>query len=89
MSQWVYEFNKNKTDGNREMKNLLGGKGANLAEMSALGVQVPPVFTISTDACLDFYKQDKSINQEIKDQVLTALINVEKLTGNGFTVVFS
>jgi pyruvate,orthophosphate dikinase len=84
MTKWVYGFSADKTDGGKEDKNLLGGKGANLAEMSSLGLPVPPGFTISTEACLDFYKQDKSINDEIRNQVLAALADVEKSTGKKF-----
>ncbi len=52
MTKWVYSFSKENTEGNKEMKNLLGGKGANLAEMSNLGLPVPSGFTVSTDACI-------------------------------------
>jgi len=82
--QWVYLFSANKTEGNKDMKNLLGGKGANLAEMSALGLNVPPGFTISTEACTDYYKSSKSINEEIKNQVLVSVKFVEGLTGKKF-----
>ena len=54
MSQWVYRFGEGKADGRAEMKNLLGGKGANLAEMSNLGLPVPPGFTITTEVCTCF-----------------------------------
>lgn len=84
MQQWVYVFNSKRTDGRKEMKNLLGGKGANLAEMSSLGLPVPPGFTITTEACLDYQKNDLKINDEIKEQVQKALSEVEKLTGKTF-----
>lgn len=61
MSKWVYSFSKEKTEGNKEMKNLLGGKGANLAEMSSLGLPVPPGFTVTTEACIDYQKQNHSM----------------------------
>jgi pyruvate,orthophosphate dikinase len=83
-AKWVYSFNKQNTEGNRDMKNLLGGKGANLAEMSALGLPVPPGFTVSTDACLNFYETNKEISPKIKEQVLTAIKEVEKSTGKKF-----
>ncbi|MBT3983462.1 MAG: pyruvate, phosphate dikinase [Bacteriovoracaceae bacterium] len=83
-SKWIYFFSKEKTDGNRDQKELLGGKGANLAEMCSLGLPVPPGFTVSTQACLDFYEQDKSFSEEIKSQVLEALKNVEAITGKKF-----
>ena len=55
MTKWVYSFGPEKTEGKGEMKNLLGGKGANLAEMSSLGLPVPPGFTITTEVCTYFY----------------------------------
>jgi pyruvate,orthophosphate dikinase len=81
---WVYLFSANKTEGNREMKNLLGGKGANLAEMSSLGLPVPPGFTVTTDACLDFSKNGNNINDEVKDQVERALAEIENISGKKF-----
>lgn len=83
-TKWVYSFNSQSTDGNREMKNLLGGKGANLAEMSSLGLSVPPGFTITTEGCLDFGKSDDVISDEIREQVKTALGEVEKMTQKKF-----
>ncbi|MBL6991302.1 MAG: pyruvate, phosphate dikinase [Bacteriovoracaceae bacterium] len=83
--QWVYLFSKDKTDGNKDMKALLGGKGANLAEMSALGgIPVPPGFTVTTEACLDFEKNDFSINPLIKEQIEQAIAVIEKLTNKRF-----
>ena len=82
--KWVYSFNEKNTEGSREDKDLLGGKGANLAEMASLGLPVPPGFTISTDACLDYYKSEKKLNDEIKNQALDALKTVESLTGKTF-----
>ncbi len=85
MSQkWVYSFSSQSTQGNRSMKNLLGGKGANLAEMCSLGLPVPPGFTISTEACLHFYETNKEIAPEIREEVLLALKEVEKITGKVF-----
>lgn len=84
MKQWVYKFSAEQTDGNKDMKSLLGGKGANLAEMCSMKLSVPPGFTVSTEACLDFYKTNKEISKEIKDQVLESLSWVEKLTGKKF-----
>jgi len=84
MKKWVYKFSAELTEGNKEMKSLLGGKGANLAEMCALKLAVPPGFTVSTEACLDFYKTNKEISKEIKDQVTESLAWVEKLTGKKF-----
>lgn len=82
--KWVYNFNSEKTDGGKELKNLLGGKGANLAEMSGLGLAVPPGFTITTEACLDYQKNGQQISESIRNEVLEALKKVEKLTGKKF-----
>lgn len=84
MSKWVYSFSAENTEGSKDQKNLLGGKGANLAEMSSIGLPVPPGFTISTQACLDYYKHDESIGEHVKEQVLKALAEVEKVTGKKF-----
>lgn len=82
--KWVYAFNNKKTEGNKDMKGLLGGKGANLAEMSSLGLNVPPGFTISTEACLDYGKRGNQISDEIKQQVLVAVKEVEAISGKKF-----
>lgn len=82
--KWVYKFSAELTDGNKEMKGLLGGKGANLAEMCSMKLSVPPGFTITTEACLDYYKTGKEISQEIRDQVTESLAWVETLTGKKF-----
>ena len=84
MTKWVYKFSAEITDGNKEMKGLLGGKGANLAEMCNLKLAVPAGFTVTTEACLDYYKANKQISSEIKEQVHEALHWVEKLTGKKF-----
>lgn len=84
MKKWVYSFSKNKTEGSKEMKNLLGGKGANLAEMCSLHLPVPSGFTVSTEACIDYYNNGKIINEEIKKQVIDALREIEKETGKTF-----
>ena len=60
MSQWVYSFGAGRADGRAEMRNLLGGKGANLAEMSNLGLPVPPGLTITTEVCTYFYANGKT-----------------------------
>lgn len=82
--QWVYKFSAELTEGNKDMKALLGGKGANLAEMCALKLPVPPGFTVSTEACLNFYKTDKAISPEIRGQIEASLKWVESLTGKKF-----
>jgi len=75
--KWVYTFGAGQAEGNAGMKNLLGGKGANLAEMSAIGVPVPPGFTITTEACTYFYTNAKSHPPALKEQVARALAQVE------------
>lgn len=81
---WVYAFGGGGADGDASMKNLLGGKGANLAEMSSLGLPVPPGFTITTEACTHYYKNGQSYPDDLKGQVAAALAKVEKLTGKAF-----
>jgi pyruvate,orthophosphate dikinase len=78
--KYVYSF----SDGGKELKNLLGGKGANLAEMTKLGLNIPPGFTITTEACLRYFKNPKQIMKEIKPNVLAHLKELEKLTGKKF-----
>ncbi|NOT79597.1 MAG: pyruvate, phosphate dikinase [Bacteriovoracaceae bacterium] len=82
--KWVYLFSAEKTEGNKDMKDLLGGKGANLAEMCSLKLEVPPGFTVTTEACLDYEKNGKKINEEIKSQVLKSLGDIERMTGKKF-----
>ena len=69
MTQWVYTFGDGKAEGQAGMKNLLGGKGANLAEMSNLGLPVPPGFTITTEACVHYYSNDKAYPPNLTEQV--------------------
>jgi len=85
--KFVYSFGGGKADGRAEMKNLLGGKGANLAEMAGhkdLRLPVPPGFTITTEVCTYYYDHNKKYPQELKGQVMAALKKVEKLTGKQF-----
>jgi pyruvate,orthophosphate dikinase len=82
--KWVYTFGDGKAEGRTEMRNLLGGKGANLAEMANLGLPVPPGFTITTDVCTYFYANRKSYPKELKAQVEAALAHVGKLAAKGF-----
>ena len=84
MTQWVYTFGDGKAEGQAGMKNLLGGKGANLAEMSNLGLPVPPGFTITTEVCTYYYDHGRAYPQELKAQVEQALAYVGKLTGRTF-----
>jgi pyruvate,orthophosphate dikinase len=78
MTQWVYGFGGGKTEGDASMRELLGGKGANLAEMAGLGLPVPPGFTITTEVCTHFYNNNKHYPDILKKQVEDALAAVEK-----------
>lgn len=84
MDKWVYEFGDGRAEGSAEMHNLLGGKGANLAEMSSLGLPVPPGFTVTTDVCTYYYDNDKSFPSLLTEQVETALATIAKLSGRRF-----
>ena len=77
--KYVYEFGGGKADGKAEMKELLGGKGANLAEMANLGIPVPPGFTITTEVCNYYYQHNKSYPPELEAEVKQALANVESI----------
>ena len=80
MKKYVYSF----SEGNASMRELLGGKGANLAEMKNLGMPVPSGFTISTEACTDYYDNGEKISDEIKSQIIEALKVQEKESGKKF-----
>ena len=80
MAKWVYMF----TEGNADMRNLLGGKGANLAEMTNLGLPVPQGFTITTEACTQYYEDGRQINDEIMAQIMEAITKMEGITGKKF-----
>ena len=80
MAKWVYMF----TEGNATMRNLLGGKGANLAEMTNLGLPVPQGFTITTEACTQYYEDGRKINDEIMEQIMEAIVKMEEVTGKRF-----
>ena len=84
MTTWVYRFGGGKAEGNGQMKDVLGGKGAGLAEMSSLGLPVPPGFTISTEVCTYFYKNAKSYPDDLEDAVAAAMQAVEAELGSGF-----
>ncbi|TAJ85595.1 MAG: pyruvate, phosphate dikinase [Reyranella sp.] len=84
MAKWVYSFGDGKAEGRADMRNLLGGKGANLAEMSSLGLPVPPGFTITTEVCTYFYDNKKTYPAELTDEVEKALAEVEKVVGTQF-----
>ena len=84
MTKWVYSFGAEACDGEASMRNLLGGKGANLAEMATLGLPVPPGFTITTQVCTYYYDHDHSYPDALKTQVEAALKAVEAETGRRF-----
>ena len=67
MTKYVYAF----TEGNKDMRNLLGGKGANLAEMTNLGLPIPKGFTITTEACINYYKESKKISKDIEEEIFS------------------
>ena len=79
-TKWVYMF----TEGNATMRNLLGGKGANLAEMTNLGLPVPQGFTITTEACTQYYEDGRKINDEIMAQIMESITKMEEITGKKF-----
>ena len=79
MAKWVYGFGAGKAEGRADMKNLLGGKGANLAEMSNLGLPVPPGFTISTELCTHYYASGQTYPADLRLQVEAALEAIEKV----------
>ncbi len=80
-TQWVYKFGGKHTQGNAEMRDLLGGKGANLAEMARLGLPIPPGFTITTDMCRIYYENDKQLPESLEEQVQNALDTMAQETG--------
>lgn len=83
-SKWVYSFGAGKAEGRADMKELLGGKGANLAEMAAIGLPVPPGFTVTTEVCTYFYKHSRTYPSDIRSQVQEALKLVEAQVGSTF-----
>ena len=84
MNKWVYSFGAGKSEGNANLKNLLGGKGANLAEMNSIGIPVPPGFTITTEVCNFFYSNNENYPKELNGQLKLALENIEKITNMKF-----
>jgi len=80
----VYFFGKDKTEGHKEMKDILGGKGANLAEMAGIGLPVPPGFTVSTDVCNLFAESGDKIPSGVEKEIHLNLEKLEKLTGQDF-----
>lgn len=84
MSQWVYKFGGGSAEGDTSMKNLLGGKGANLAEMASLGLPVPPGFTLTTDVCTYYYDHGENYPEDMDAQIETGLAHIEELSGKTF-----
>ncbi|HHK74022.1 MAG TPA: pyruvate, phosphate dikinase, partial [Rhizobiales bacterium] len=84
MEKRVYLFGAGTTDGDGSMKELLGGKGANLAEMASLGLPVPPGFTISTEVCSVYYDNNRQLPESIKEEAVAALEEVARTVGAGF-----
>jgi pyruvate,orthophosphate dikinase len=80
MAKWVYLFK----EGDASMRNLLGGKGANLAEMTNLGLPIPQGFTVTTEACTDYYENEEQISDEIQEQIMEALVYLEGVQGKKF-----
>ena len=84
MAKYVYFFGDGEAEGRGDMKNLLGGKGANLAEMTSIGLPVPAGFTITTDVCTEFYKNDRQYPAGLEEEVNQHLGKVEQLMGKTF-----
>ncbi len=82
--KFVYMFGGGKAEGNADMRNLLGGKGANLAEMTNIGMPVPQGFTITTEACTKYYEDGRQINEGIREQIMVAIGKLEGMTGKKF-----
>ena len=80
MNKWIYSFGAGSAEGEAKLKNLLGGKGANLAEMNNIGIPVPPGFTITTEVCNFYYSNSQNYPSELKEQLKLALGNIENIT---------
>ncbi|MCK4536853.1 MAG: pyruvate, phosphate dikinase, partial [Desulfuromonadales bacterium] len=84
MAKYVYFFGDGEADGRGDMKNLLGGKGANLAEMTSIGLPVPAGFTVTTEVCTEFYKNNRQYPAELEVEVAEYLARVEQLMSKKF-----
>ncbi|MBN9066241.1 MAG: pyruvate, phosphate dikinase, partial [Rhizobiales bacterium] len=84
MTKWVYSFGDGKAEGRAGDRNLLGGKGANLAEMSSLGLPVPPGFTITTEACNTYFEKKQAYPDGLREEVEKALAEVGRIVGRRF-----
>src|SRR2546429_614340 len=83
-AKWVYLFGDGKAEGKAQMRNLLGGKGAGLAEMANLGLPVPPGFTITTEVCTHYYANGKAYPKDLERQVEAGLAHIARITGKRF-----
>src|SRR4051812_29021817 len=83
-TKFVYRFGDGQADGSAGMRNLLGGKGAGLAEMTNLGIPVPPGFTITTEVCTEFYKGGRNYPEGLRDEVSQGVKFIENLLGRNF-----
>src|ERR671921_544612 len=84
MTKWVYTFGDGKAEGEAGMRDLLGGKGANLAEMSNLGLPVPPGFTVTTEVCTYYYANGRSYPPALRAQMEAGITSIEQQTGKKF-----
>ncbi|TPG39633.1 pyruvate, phosphate dikinase [Sphingomonas koreensis] len=84
MTQYVYRFGGGVSDGGQGDKNLLGGKGANLAEMASIGLPVPPGFTITTEMCTRYYEEGEAFPDSLREEVATGIAHIEQVTGKAF-----
>ncbi|MFT9159366.1 MAG: PEP/pyruvate-binding domain-containing protein, partial [Acetobacter sp.] len=84
MTKWIYNFGAGHSEGNAGMRNLLGGKGANLAEMANIGLPVPPGFTITTEVCTAFYENGRKYPADLEAQLEAAMGLIEKTMGLRF-----
>ena len=82
--KYVYKFGGGTADGSADMKKLLGGKGANLAEMASLGIPVPAGFTITTEMCTVYYKMNRNYPRELKEQIREGVEHIEKVMGKKY-----
>ena len=87
MSKYIFSFGDKKTKKISNSKNILGGKGANLAEMARLGLPVPPGFTISTEMCEIFYKNNRKLSKKICDQIKKELKKIEQTTKKNLVII--
>ena len=84
MSKWVYGFGAGRNEGSAALRDLLGGKGANLAEMASIGLPVPPGFTITTEVCTTYYENGQNYPAGLREEVAAALVRIEAAVGNKF-----